>query len=62
MSENLYTYLACKEQFSKALLTCPKCGFKTAAGRVQDYRDSLLPSKKQVLINLISKYKAVVHF
>ena len=49
MSENLYTCLACKEQFSKALLTCPKCGFKTAAGRVQDYRDSLLLSKKQVL-------------
>ena len=40
MAENLYTCLECKEQFSKALLTCPKCGFKTAAGRVKDLQDS----------------------
>ena len=40
MAENLYTCLQCKEQFSKALLVCPKCGFKTAAGRVKDLQDS----------------------
>ena len=46
MADNLYTCLGCKEKIAKDLLVCPKCGFKTAAGRVQDYRDSLTPEQK----------------
>ena len=46
MADNLYTCLGCKEKIAKDLLLCPKCGFKTAAGRLQDYRDSLTPEQK----------------
>ena len=46
MADNLYTCLGCKEKIAKDLLVCPKCGFKTAAGRVQDYRDSFTPEQK----------------
>ena len=46
MADNLYTCLGCGEKIAKDLLLCPKCGFKTAAGRVQDSRDRLTPEQK----------------
>ena len=55
MAENLYMCLGCKELISKDLLVCPKCGQKTAAGRVKDLRANNLRAN-----NLRANTKKVV--